>query len=64
MIVLVNEANGVVGDADPLQAPADALSLFGADRVAIAPQCSNWLARDLVARARRRFALPILELAA
>lgn len=56
------EANGMIGDADPLQAAADALHLFSADEIVIATQPesrSNWLARRLVERARERFALPV-----
>jgi hypothetical protein len=57
-------ANGVVGDADPLQAIADALHGFPADELVIAthpPRRSHWLSRDVVARARRRFGLPVLH---
>ena len=53
------------GDADPLQAIADALRFFPADAIVVAthpPGRSNWLARDLVARARRRFDLPIVHI--
>jgi hypothetical protein len=59
------EARGAVGDADPLQAIADSLSVFDADRLVIATHPegrSNWLARGLVERARRRFALPVLHI--
>jgi hypothetical protein len=59
------EAEGRVGDADPLQAVADALHQFGAEEIVITTHPdgrSHWLARDLVARARRRFAQPIREL--
>jgi hypothetical protein len=59
------EARGAVGDADPLQAIADSLSIFDADRLVIATHPegrSNWLARGLVERARRRFALPVLHI--
>ncbi|MFY9579190.1 MAG: hypothetical protein WAQ33_07675 [Gaiellaceae bacterium] len=58
-------ANGWVGDADPIQAIDDALHFFPADRLIIATHPegrSNWLARSLVARARRRFRLPILHI--
>ena len=53
------EADGQVGDADPLQAIADALYRFGAGEIVIATQPDrrfHWLTRDLVGRARRRFA--------
>src|SRR5207248_2873452 len=42
------EANGWIGDADPMQAIADALHLFPADRLIVATHSelrSNWLAR-------------------
>jgi hypothetical protein len=61
------EACGYVGDADPLQAIDDALRLYRADEVLIATQPgerSNWLARDIVARARRRFRQPIRQVGA
>ena len=57
-------ATGAVGDADPLQAIVDALHCFRADAIVIAthpPGRSNWLARDLVARARRRFDRPVVH---
>jgi GABA permease len=56
------EAAGRVGDADPLQAIEDALRAFGADEVIVSthpPGRSNWLERDVIARARERFDLPI-----
>jgi hypothetical protein len=58
------QADGVVGDADPLQAIADALHGFPADELVIAthpPRTSHWLSRDVVERARRRFGLPVLH---
>jgi len=56
-------ARGRVGDADPLQAIADALPTFPADEIVIAaqPKHSTRLADELVSRARNRFALPILR---
>jgi hypothetical protein len=57
-------AQGLVGDADPLQAIADALYQFGSREIVIATQpegCSHWLTRDLVRRARRRFAEPVVH---
>ena len=48
---------GRVGDADPLQAIADALPTFPADEIVIAAE-SERSADALVSRARRRFALP------
>lgn len=58
-------AGGWVGDADPVQAIEDALHLFAADEIAVATQPegrSNWLARNLVQRARERFPQPVLHL--
>jgi nucleotide-binding universal stress UspA family protein len=56
-------ANGRIGDADPLQAIADALPTFAADEIVIAahPEPSHGLADELAARARKRFALPVLR---
>lgn len=57
-------AAGVVGDADPLQAIEDALHVFDADAIVVAthpPARSNWLARDLVGRVRRRFDRPVVH---
>jgi len=56
-------AQGRVGDADPLQAIADALPTFAADEIVIAARAerSHGLADELAARARRRFALPVLR---
>jgi hypothetical protein len=59
------EAEGHIGDGDPLQSIEDALRLFPADEVIIAthPQeRSHWLARDLIARARLRFDQPVLHI--
>jgi hypothetical protein len=56
------EAQGEVGDADPLQAMEDALRLFGADEIVISthpPGRSNWLEKDVIEHARERFDLPI-----
>jgi len=58
-------ANGMVGDADPLQAVADALRVFPAEELVVATHPegrSNWLARGVVERARRRFGLPVVHL--
>jgi hypothetical protein len=54
-------AYGWIGDADPLEAIADALAVFEADELIISTHPehrSNWLARDVVGRARQRFELP------
>jgi hypothetical protein len=59
------EAEGMVGDADPLQAIADALHLFGAQEIVIASDSedrAHWLTRDLGARARQRFTQPVIDL--
>jgi hypothetical protein len=56
------KAYGWIGDADPLDAIADALAIFEADQIVIATHPegeSNWLARNVVSRARSRFDLPI-----
>ena len=57
----VARVQGTVGDADPLQAIADALPTFPADEIVIAGQSdgSKGLADELVSRARRRFGLPV-----
>jgi hypothetical protein len=55
-------AQGALGDADPLQALDDAIRTFDPDEVVISthpPQRSNWLERQVVRRARERYALPI-----
>jgi len=56
------EARGEIGDGDPLQAIEDALRTFGADEIIISTHPegrSNWLERDIVKKARERFAVPI-----
>jgi nucleotide-binding universal stress UspA family protein len=59
----VVHASGRVGDADPVQAIADALATFAADQVMIAahPGRSSGLGRDVARRARSRFRLPIVD---
>ena len=50
------EANGWVGDADPLLSITDTLHQFTVDEIVIATDSergSNWLARNVVDRARR-----------
>jgi hypothetical protein len=57
-------ARGCVGDSDPLQAMTDALRVFPADEIVIAthpPRRSNWLARNLVDRARVEHTVPIVH---
>src|SRR3954447_7287994 len=59
------EAAGGVGAADPLVAIEDALATFAADELLIAthPEArSNWLAHDLVGRARARLSPPVPHL--
>jgi hypothetical protein len=56
------EASGTVGDADPIQAIEDALRTFGADEIVISthpPGRSNWLEKEVIARARERYDVPI-----
>jgi hypothetical protein len=56
-----------LSDADPLQAITDALHEFAAHEIVIATHPegrSHWLTRDLVGRARRRFAQPIVHVVA
>jgi nucleotide-binding universal stress UspA family protein len=56
------EADGRVGDSDPLQAIEDALRTFGADEIIISTHPegrSNWLERGVVELAQQRFAVPI-----
>jgi hypothetical protein len=53
---------GVVGEADPLQAIEDALRTFGADEIIISTHPegrSLWLERGVVRGARERFDVPI-----
>ena len=56
------DAQGEIGDDDPLQAIEDALRTFGADEIVVAThpeESATWLERHVVERARERFALPI-----
>jgi nucleotide-binding universal stress UspA family protein len=56
------EAEGGIGDSDPVQAMEDALRLFPADEVIISthpPGRSNWLERGVIERARERFPVPV-----
>jgi hypothetical protein len=58
------DAQGTIGDGDPVQAMEDALRQFSADEAIISthpPGQSNWLERDVVERARARFDLPVLH---
>ncbi len=56
------DADGSVGDADPMHAIEDVLARFDADAVLIStwPEGhSNWLERDLVARAELALTMPV-----
>ena len=57
----VASVQGTVGDADPLQAIADALATFAADEIVIARESDRptQLADELVSRVSRRFGLPV-----
>ena len=54
--------SGHVGDADPVQAIADALATFAADEIVVAAHSERLhrLSGDVAERARKRFALPIV----
>jgi nucleotide-binding universal stress UspA family protein len=52
-------ARGSVGDADPVQAIADALATFPADEIVIAADAKR--SHELAFRARKRFPLRILQ---
>jgi hypothetical protein len=56
------DAEGDIGDGDPLQAIEDGLRTFDADELIVSthpPGRSNWLERDVVLKARERFEIPI-----
>jgi hypothetical protein len=56
------QVEGDIGDSDPVQAMEDALRVFPADEAIISTHPygrSNWLERNVVQRARERFALPV-----
>jgi GABA permease len=56
---------GGLGDADPVQAIADALFGFPADEIVICleePERPHWLRKGVVERARERFQVPVTEL--
>jgi hypothetical protein len=58
------DAEGMIGDADPLQAALDALAVFPADEIVVATHpegSSNWLARGLVERLCDECDLPVLH---
>ena len=59
-------AHGALGDADPVQAVADALHEFPAEEIVICleePERAHWLHRGVVERTRKRYAVPVTELA-
>ncbi|HEY3182907.1 MAG TPA: hypothetical protein VGJ77_08740 [Gaiellaceae bacterium] len=56
------DADGQIGDGDPLQAIEDALRTFAPDELIISTHPegrSHWLERGVVDRARERFDLPV-----
>ncbi|CAA9524233.1 MAG: hypothetical protein AVDCRST_MAG85-3085 [uncultured Solirubrobacteraceae bacterium] len=56
------EAEGIVGDSDPMVAIGDVLASFGADEIVISswpPGDSNWLEKNLIENARSTFGLPV-----
>jgi hypothetical protein len=56
------DADGEVGDSDPLQAIEDAMRTFGPNEIIISTHPegrSNWLERGVVTGARERFVVPI-----
>jgi universal stress protein family protein len=59
------EAQGRVGDADPVQAIADAMWSFNADEIVLSthpPERRHWLARDITERVRRLFEIPVTHI--
>jgi hypothetical protein len=60
------DATGEVGDQDPVLAVGDVLVHTPVDEIVIStlpPGASRWLRRDLPARLRRRFGLPVTHVA-
>ena len=56
------DADGEIGDGDPLQAMEDAIRTFAPDELIISthpPGRSHWLERGIVEKARERFDLPV-----
>ena len=56
---------GALGDADPLAATDDAVRTFHPDEIIIATHPTaeaNWLERDVVVQARRRYSVPITHI--
>jgi hypothetical protein len=57
--------HGTLGDAEPVQAIADALFAFAADEIVVCleeRERSHWAHKGVVERARERFGLPITEI--
>ncbi len=56
------EAEGIVGDSDPMLALGDALSQFDADEIVISSWPagrSHWLEKNLIENAREEFDIPV-----
>jgi hypothetical protein len=56
---------GVLGDADPVRAIADALVEFPAEEIVICleePERPHWLRKGIVERAGDRFGVPVTEI--
>jgi GABA permease len=61
------EAEGAIGDSDPLNAIADGLRVFPADEIVLVThpeEEEHWVEHDLVERTRSQFDLPIVHLVA
>lgn len=59
------DADGEVGDANPLLAIDDALAVFPADEIIVVthpPKHSNWLEHGLIEKATLRFDVPLVHL--
>ena len=59
-------AHGTLGDADPVQAVADALYEFSADEIVICleePEQARWLHKGVVERTTNRFSVPVTQFA-
>ena len=59
-------AHGTLGDADPVQAVADALHQFPAEEIVICleePEQAHWLHKGVVERTTNRFSVPVTEIA-
>jgi hypothetical protein len=57
--------HGALGDADPVQAIADALVGFPAEEIVIClqePERPHWLRKGIVERARERFGVRVTEI--